>query len=103
MPPLQEKSKQATPFFMLSSLKNGIFSVEFDSTLSLLQAFSICIAVFDSMKPSELQQPDKFIMEKIADEATLPDDCGPRTPNLVEVDLPARFASQPPHTPVERV
>ncbi|KAL1827505.1 hypothetical protein ACET3Z_005917 [Daucus carota] len=99
----QEKSEQATPFFMLSSLKNGVFSVKFNSTLSLLQAFSICVAVFDSMKPSELQQPYNFSEEKLAEEATMPEDCGLSTPKLVEFSLPARFASQPPHTPVERV
>ncbi|KAM7522119.1 hypothetical protein LguiA_012021 [Lonicera macranthoides] len=39
------------PVFSLSSFKNGIFSVEFNSALSLLQAFSICIAVLDSNEP----------------------------------------------------
>ncbi|KAL8089578.1 hypothetical protein AgCh_039161 [Apium graveolens] len=99
----QEKAEQATPFFSLSPLKNGIFSVEYDSTLSLLQAFSISVAVFDSIKQYELQQPSKICEEKLAEEARLPDICGRRTPKLVEVDIPSRFASKPPHTPIERV
>ncbi|KAK1357193.1 hypothetical protein POM88_050449 [Heracleum sosnowskyi] len=99
----QEKAEQATPFFSLSPHKNGIFSVKFDSTLSLLQAFSICVAVFDSIKQSELQQPSKSFEQKLAEEARLPDICGVRTPKLVKVDVPSRFASQPPHTPAERV
>ncbi|KAK1396778.1 hypothetical protein POM88_006641 [Heracleum sosnowskyi] len=46
-----------TPFFALSSLNSGIFLVKFDSSISLLQAFSISIAAIDSRKPSGLQQP----------------------------------------------
>lgn len=99
----QEESQQTTPFFKLSSLKNGIFSVEFSSNLSALQAFSICVAVSDSMMPSELQQATKFIEEKLDEEATLQDDCGLRTPKLVGVDVPAKFVSQPPHSPIGRV
>lgn len=97
---MQEKAEQATPFFSLSPLKNGIFSVEFDSTLSLLQAFSICVAVFDSIKQSELHQPSRIFEEKLAEETRLADIYGLRTPKLV--DVPSRFASQPPQTPVER-
>lgn len=99
----QEEGQQSTPFFMLSSLKNGIFSVQFSSTLSVLQAFSICVAVFDSMKPSKHQQASKFFEEKLAGGTTLPDDCGPRTPKLVGVDIPSSFVSQPPHSPFGRV
>lgn len=100
---MQEETQQTTPFFTLSSLKNGILSVEFSSNLSALQAFSICVAVSDSMMPSELQQKSKFIEKKVAEETTLPDDCGLRIPKLVGVDVPARFLSQPPHSPVGRV
>ncbi|KAK4376065.1 hypothetical protein RND71_006742 [Anisodus tanguticus] len=35
------------PVFSLSRFKDGIFSVEFSSSLKLLQAFSICIAVLN--------------------------------------------------------
>ncbi|WOG89127.1 hypothetical protein DCAR_0208363 [Daucus carota subsp. sativus] len=93
----REEAQQPTPFFTLSSLKNGIFSVEFSSKLSALQAFSICVAVFDSTIPSELQQASNVFEEK------LQDDCGLRIPKLVGVHVPARFVSQPPHSPVGRV
>ncbi|KAK1394249.1 Bifunctional lysine-specific demethylase and histidyl-hydroxylase [Heracleum sosnowskyi] len=99
----QDETQQPTPFFTLSSLKNGIFSVEFSSNLSALQAFSICVAVSDSTMPSELQQASKFVEKELAEETTLPDDCGLRTPKLVGVDVPARFVTQPPHSPVGRV
>ncbi|CAL0322136.1 unnamed protein product [Lupinus luteus] len=41
------------PSFSFSSFKPGIYSVAFDSSLSLLQAFSICIALVDGKMPNE--------------------------------------------------
>lgn len=44
----QGGEQDSAPFFSLSRFKDGIFSVEFSSSLKLLQAFSICIAVLNS-------------------------------------------------------
>ncbi|XP_076938249.1 uncharacterized protein LOC143606332 [Bidens hawaiensis] len=38
------------PIFSLSSLKEGIFSIEYNASLSPLQAFSICISYVESRK-----------------------------------------------------
>ncbi|GAV74502.1 DUF3527 domain-containing protein [Cephalotus follicularis] len=38
------------PAFLMAPFKDGIYSVEFNSPVSLLQAFSICVAVLDSRK-----------------------------------------------------
>ncbi|XWS71628.1 hypothetical protein CRYUN_Cryun03dG0154200 [Craigia yunnanensis] len=46
----QEEVQDNKPFFSLAPFKDGIYSVEFNSSLSLLQAFSICIAVWDGRK-----------------------------------------------------
>ncbi|KAL3336141.1 hypothetical protein AABB24_032063 [Solanum stoloniferum] len=43
----QGGEQDSTPIFSLSRFKDGIFSVEFSSSLKLLQAFSICIAVLN--------------------------------------------------------
>ncbi|KAK7281446.1 hypothetical protein RIF29_09440 [Crotalaria pallida] len=40
--------------FGLAPFKHGVYSIAFDSSLSLLQAFSICIALVDSNMPYEL-------------------------------------------------
>ncbi|CAN4101006.1 unnamed protein product [Withania somnifera] len=44
----QGGEEDSTPVFILSRFKDGIFSVEFSSSLKLLEAFSICIAVLNS-------------------------------------------------------
>ncbi|MCD7454551.1 hypothetical protein HAX54_025209 [Datura stramonium] len=44
----QGGEQDSTPVFSLSRFKDGIFSVEFSSSLKLLQAFSICIAVLNN-------------------------------------------------------
>lgn len=43
----QGGEQDSTPVFSLSRFKDGIFSVEFSTSLKLLQAFSICIAVLN--------------------------------------------------------
>ncbi|KAL1817235.1 hypothetical protein ACET3Z_019809 [Daucus carota] len=59
----QDEVSKCLPFFVLSSLNSGIFSVKFDSSISFLQAFSISIAAIDSRKPSELQEPTGLFKE----------------------------------------
>ncbi|XP_052186979.1 uncharacterized protein LOC127797858 [Diospyros lotus] len=58
------------PVFNLSPFKDRIFSVEFNSSLSFLQAFSICIAVINSRKPYELSGLGTLFEEKYPEEAT---------------------------------
>ncbi|KAA8543808.1 hypothetical protein F0562_022015 [Nyssa sinensis] len=59
------------PVFCLSPFKDGIFSVEFDSSLTLLQAFSICIAVLNSRKPYDLSELRNLSEDKSSEETTL--------------------------------
>ncbi|KAK4606682.1 hypothetical protein RGQ29_000788 [Quercus rubra] len=56
----QEGVQVNQPFLSLSQYKDGIYSVEFSSLLSILQAFSICIAVLDSRKACELSESSDF-------------------------------------------
>ncbi|XP_050367730.1 uncharacterized protein LOC126786068 [Argentina anserina] len=89
--PLQENQ----PTLSLAPFKDGIYSVEFNPSLSVLQAFSICIAVLDSRNLCEFSE---FRETK----ATVPVD-GTSEPNQTEGEVPARYASYPPHSPVGRV
>ena len=73
-------------FFSLCPIKEGIFSVEYDSSVSTLQAFSICISVLECRKSSELQEPATYVAKQVKN--------GPN---------PVRFASFPPLSPVGRV
>ncbi|KAI4340357.1 hypothetical protein MLD38_025202 [Melastoma candidum] len=46
----QGNKQEERPVFSLTPFKDKIYSVEFKSSLSALQAFSVCIAVLDSRK-----------------------------------------------------
>lgn len=90
------------PLFSLAPFKDGVYSVEFNSSLSILQAFSICIAVLDSKKPFELSEPSDSFEEKTLVETISMQTDRIRAPNRVE-EVPARYVSYPPLSPVGRV
>ncbi|PWA83427.1 hypothetical protein CTI12_AA168660 [Artemisia annua] len=75
------------PFFSLSPLKEGIFSVEYSTPLSLLHAFSICISVIECRKSS-----DHTYVAKQVDEGEVDED-----------EAPVAYTSLPPISPVGRV
>ncbi|XP_022753811.1 uncharacterized protein LOC111302136 [Durio zibethinus] len=88
-------------FFSLAPFKDGVCSVEFNSSLSLMQAFSICIAVWDSRKHCELLESVTLSEERTLGETTLNDRIS--APNPIEGEAPARYVSYPPLSPVGRV
>ncbi|KAM7496488.1 hypothetical protein LguiA_020902 [Lonicera macranthoides] len=99
-----ESLEDSNAVFNLSSFQSGIFSVEFNSSLSLLQAFAICIAVVDSRKPSVPSEMTNFSEEKSSEKTTFSqNERINMVPNQVQVEGPTRYASNPPHSPVERV
>ncbi|KAD3338513.1 hypothetical protein R6Q59_026720 [Mikania micrantha] len=73
-------------YFSLCPIKEGIFSVEYDSSVSPLQAFSICISVLECRKSSQHQESATYVAKQVKN--------GPS---------PVRFASFPPLSPVGRV
>ncbi|WCJ20409.1 hypothetical protein M5689_002642 [Euphorbia peplus] len=91
------------PVFSLATFKDGIYSVEFTSSFSVLQAFSLCIAVLDSKKASEISESSNLSEEKTSLEAIFAQNDAVRAPNgSGDADI-ARFVSYPPHSPVGRV
>ncbi|KAM0026038.1 putative tubby-like protein [Helianthus debilis subsp. tardiflorus] len=52
----QGEFQNKRPIFSLSPLKEGIFSIDFNSALSPLQAFSICISYVESRKMTQHTQ-----------------------------------------------
>ncbi|KAF5821617.1 hypothetical protein HanXRQr2_Chr01g0016111 [Helianthus annuus] len=73
-------------FFNLCPIKEGIFSVEYNSSVSPLQAFAICISVVECRKSSQHQESTTYVAKRVTND-----------PNSV------RFASFPPLSPVGRV
>lgn len=84
------------PILSLAPFKESIYSVEFDSSLTLLQAFAICISFLDRKRPAE-------IAEKITNEVGVFEVPSIMKTRNHQVDVPARYASYPPDSPVGRV
>lgn len=91
------------PTFSMSPFRDGIYSVEFSSSISILQAFSICIAVLDSWNLCEFSESRKSLEEKTSGESILMQNDGLSAPNRTEGEVPARYVSYPPLSPAGRV
>lgn len=75
------------PIFSLIPSKDGTFSVEYDTSVSRLQAFFICVAVLSGQKePSDDSELKTF--------ETSPDH---------GVKFPTKYATNPPLSPAGRV
>lgn len=87
------------PFFSFAPFQDGIYSVEFNSSLSLLQAFAICIAVWDGKQLCKISELSDSIEDKTLQETIRVQ----RNSSLVDGDAPAKYISNPPLSPVGRV
>ncbi|KAJ1406927.1 hypothetical protein SESBI_24741 [Sesbania bispinosa] len=97
-----DQDQENWPVFNFSPFKPGVYSVAFDSSLSFLQAFSICIALVDGKIPYELSGSRNSIEGR-----------NPRETLLVQTDelkafgkfedIPASYVAYPPLSPVGRV
>lgn len=95
------------PFLSFTPYREGVCAVEYNSSsLSLLQAFSICIAVNEGWNPLKTaEQPNASRVDKaygemssIQNERLKSSFSGP-----IEAEAPARCLSHPPLSPVGRV
>ncbi|XP_038904177.1 uncharacterized protein LOC120090998 [Benincasa hispida] len=92
--------EQDKPVFSMVPLKGGFFEVRFDSSISMLQAFFICVAVLNGQNPADPSEASKF-----APEGTMIKDPDSNGINIVREKQPAsiRYAPNPPLSPVGRV
>lgn len=89
------------PVLSLAPFKERIYSVEFSSSLSLLQAFAVSISSIDCRRPPELSEPSS-LYEKITNEAGI-FEVPVQTKPSNQGEAPARYVAYPPHSPVGRV
>ena len=88
------------PVFSMTPLKGGFFEVRFDSSISMLQAFFICVAVLNGQKPEDPSEASKFAPEEKM--MKFPNSNGIDT--VREKQLASiRYATNPPLSPVGRV
>lgn len=94
--------QEKKPIFSMVPFKEGIYSVEFNATISLIQAFSICAAVTSQQKSPVLSEA--IMSEAGLSEEPIPDGCdGVKTPTLLKGDAGSKFVPYPPLSPVGRV
>ncbi|PKI66488.1 uncharacterized protein LOC116211120 [Punica granatum] len=89
----QVDTQENLPELTLALFKDGIYSIEFNSSLSVLQTFSACIAVLESRKMIEnLEDPNLSVGKSSG--VSMHSHNG---------DLPGKYISNPPLSPAGRV
>ncbi|XP_029128746.1 uncharacterized protein LOC109806379 isoform X2 [Cajanus cajan] len=97
-----DQDQENQPAFSFSPFKPGVYSVAFDSSFSLLQAFSICIALVDGLISCELSGSRNYIEGKNPRETLLVQTDELKAFGKIE-DIPASYVAYPPLSPVGRV
>ncbi|KAG4380892.1 hypothetical protein JHK82_041279 [Glycine max] len=99
---VNDQDQENQPAFSFSPFKPGVYSVAFDSSFSLLQAFSICIALVDGLISYELSGSRNHIEGKNSRETLLVQTDELKAFGKLE-DIPASYVAYPPLSPVGRV
>ncbi|KAL2336488.1 hypothetical protein Fmac_010934 [Flemingia macrophylla] len=93
---VQEGAEQNTPLFTFVPLKDGLYSVEFSSTINHLQAFFISVAILSNQKlPSSLEMNNMH--EAINKEFSS------KNNNELQGKAPLNYNPNPPYSPADRV
>ncbi|XP_057458799.1 uncharacterized protein LOC130749457 [Lotus japonicus] len=93
----QEGDEQDTPLFTLLLLKDGFYSVEFNSAITLLQAFFISVVVLSSQKlPGYLEMGSSMHGEILKEPSS-------KNNSRVQGKAPVKYTPIPPLSPVGRV
>ncbi|CAN1770189.1 hypothetical protein LINPERHAP1_LOCUS11533 [Linum perenne] len=95
-------SKEDKPVFVMRPADNGMYSIEFNRRMSLVQAFFISVTIVHSQKPSDLVD---LTMEKVFEKGSYGDE---QTRKIHAQDISrcgatAKFTPSPPLSPVGRV
>lgn len=97
---LHDNNKQ--PFLSFTPYREGVYAVEYNTSLSLLQAFSICIAANEGRNKLKTVEPNTpGVDNKACGEVSslIQKSCsGP-----IEGEPPGKYVSNPPVSPVGRV
>lgn len=95
---VQGGHKDKKPLFSLAPFTGGVYSVDFDSSISLIQAFFIAVAFLSSQKLSNL-----FAVELEKENLAEPTDVTIKIPTTDQGEAPTRYVINPPSSPVGRV
>ncbi|KAI4324435.1 hypothetical protein MLD38_029927 [Melastoma candidum] len=102
---LQGESDSNVPIFSLKPGKEGVYTVKFDSFISSLQAFSICVTFISSRAPSKPLNTSHFARHKESGELSYDQNSSSKLPPVPKVEGPGK-TPRPKHlplTPLDRV
>ncbi|KAF8396856.1 hypothetical protein HHK36_018491 [Tetracentron sinense] len=99
---VQGGTQESKPVLSLAPIEKGIYTVNFNASISSLQAFSICIAAINSWKPSDHLEVTNLSEAKTSQESISMENDRIRAPSRVE-GSPARYVPYPPLSPVGRI
>ncbi|KAK5804331.1 Enolase [Gossypium arboreum] len=100
----QGEAQQDVPIFSLVPHKNGIYAIEFSSSITALQAFFISVTIISCRKSSGFPEFGDLPEGKLIKETMLNGSLGMDNKQTVALGtMPARYAPNPPHSPVGRV
>ncbi|KAF6176016.1 hypothetical protein GIB67_032639 [Kingdonia uniflora] len=91
------------PMFSLGTFEEGIYAIGFNSSISSLQAFSICTAILHSRKLAELSEMSRLLEDKISVELVSAENSIMKAPILTEGEIPPTYVTFPPLSPAGRV
>ncbi|KAL1823832.1 hypothetical protein ACET3Z_010610 [Daucus carota] len=95
---VQDGHKDNKLIFSLAPFTGGVYSVDFDSSISLLQAFFIAVAFLSSQKLSNL-----FAVAMEKENLAEPTNVTIKIPTPIQQEAPTRYVINPPPSPAGRV
>ncbi|KAL8148074.1 uncharacterized protein LOC141708118 [Apium graveolens] len=95
---VQGGHRDKKPIFSLSPFTGGVYSVDFDSSISLIEAFFIAVSFLSSEKLSNL-----FAVELEKENLAEPTNLMIKNPTTIQDEVPTSYVINPPSSPVGRV
>ncbi|XP_022743166.1 uncharacterized protein LOC111294199 [Durio zibethinus] len=100
----QGEAQENRPIFSVIPNKSGIYAIEFCSSITALQAFFISVTAICFQKSSDLPEFTYLPEVKVKKETMVNGSVGMENkPTIVLGAVPAKYAPNPPHSPVGRV
>lgn len=100
---LQGEAQSGRVVFRMAPFRKGIYSIEFDSSISLIQAFSICVAFTSYWGSTDLPEANCLSGINAPQEPMLSRNGALKAPMIFQKEGPAKYAPCPPLSPVGRV
>ncbi|KAL2250457.1 UNVERIFIED_CONTAM: hypothetical protein Sindi_2168000 [Sesamum indicum] len=97
-----EKQKSNKPVFTLEPFSNGFYSIELDASVSLLEAFAICVAYVTCWKFPEIIDSNGRSDAEHLPEVNVGADKR-KTASTFQEQFPAKYVTCPPLSPVGRI